>query len=80
MRVLVSDPTVKKTEDNGSLVYTVKLDAAAFWNDEGHRSIAVKSLEQYLKAPAVPVKIKPIYTTTGMTIAYAIWLEPLEGK
>lgn len=80
MRVFADDPTVKRTEDNGSFVYTVKLDSSSFWNDAEHRKTALNSLEQYVKGPAVPIKMKPIYTTTGMTIAYAVWLEPVDGK
>jgi hypothetical protein len=78
MRVSVSDPGVRKTLENGIDVYTVKLPEATFWNDDQHRAIAVKRLQEYLKFPAMPVTIKPIYKTTGMTIAYAIWVD--EGK
>jgi len=75
MRVLESDPEVRKTLENGTAVYTVKLPEASYWDDDQHRAIAVKRLQEYLKFPAVPVTTKPIYKTTGMTIAYAIWVD-----
>jgi hypothetical protein len=78
MRVSGSDPEVRSSTDNGIEVYTVKLPEATFWNDDEHQKLAVKSLEQYLKAPVSPITIKPIFKTTGMTIAYAIWVD--EGK
>ena len=78
MRVYGSDPRVRKTLENGIDVYTVKLPEATFWNDDQHRDIAVKALQEYLKFPAVPVEIKPICKTTGMTIAYAIWVEEVK--
>jgi len=80
MRVSASDPAVKKTIVNGSEVFTVKLDSAVLWDNEEHRNIAVEKLNNFLKVPVIPVEKKPIYTTTGMTIAYAIWIEPLEGN
>jgi hypothetical protein len=40
--------------------------------------MAVQSLEKFLKAPVTPVKTMPIYTTTGMTIGYAIWVEEVK--
>jgi len=75
MRVSTSDPDVRKSLENGIDVYTVKLPEATFWNDEEHRKIAVKELQAYLKFPVEPNNIKPIYKTTGMTIAYAIWVD-----
>jgi len=80
MRVWASDPQVKKTDVNGSEVFTVKLDSAVLWDNEEHQTMAVETLKRFLKVPVMPVKKEPIYTTTGMTIAYAIWIEPLEGK
>jgi len=75
MKVSASDPDVRKTIENGMNVYTVKLPDATLWNDEKHQNLAVKQLQDYLKFPAVPITIKPIYKTTGMTIAYAIWVD-----
>ena len=75
MRVSRSDPDVRKTIENGNVVYTVKLPEATFWDDQLHRNIAEKSLQDYLKFPAVPITVKPIYKTTGMTIAYAMWVD-----
>ena len=80
MRVSASDLMVKKTDVNGSEVFTVKLESAVLWDNSEHREAAIKGLEKYLKAPVTMIKMQPIYTTTGMTIAYAIWIEPLEGK
>jgi hypothetical protein len=80
MRVFASDPEVKKTIENGNEVFTVKLDSAVFWDNEANRASALQSLEQYLKAPVKMISVKPVYTTTGMTIAYAIWIEPLEEQ
>jgi|SRR4051812_43137139 len=80
MRVSSSDPQVKKTIANGSEVFTVKLDSAVLWDNDEHREAAVETLEKFLKSPVNTVKKQPIYTTTGMTIAYAIWIEPLEGN
>ena len=80
MRVSASDLMVKKTDVNGTEVYTVKLDNAVLWDNEEHRNNAVDTLKKFLRQPVMPVKLQPIYTTTGMTIAYAIWIEPLEGK
>jgi hypothetical protein len=80
MQVSASDLLVRKTDVNGSEVYTVKLGSAVLWDSTEHRSEAIGSLEKYLKAPVTMIKMQPIYTTTGMTIAYAIWIEPLEGK
>jgi len=75
MRVWASDPVVKKTDVNGTEVYTVKLGGAVFWDNVEHRASAVESLEKFLERPVMPVNTQPIYTTTGMTIAYAIWVE-----
>jgi hypothetical protein len=75
MRVSASDPEVKKTDVNGSEVFTVKLGSAVLWDNGEHREMAVETLERYLKVPITPVKMMPIYKTTGMTIAYAIWVE-----
>ncbi len=80
MRVSTSDPMVKKTDVNGSEVFTVKLGSAVLWDNAEHKDAAVETLEKFLKVPVTTVKMQPIYTTTGMTIAYAIWIEPLEGK
>jgi hypothetical protein len=80
MRVWASDPEVKKTVVNGSEVFTVKLGSAVLWDNDEHRASAKESLEKFLKIPVLPVKTQPIYTTTGFTIAYAIWVEPLEVK
>jgi hypothetical protein len=80
MRVYSSDPQVKRTIANGSEVFTVKLQSAVLWDNEEHREEALETLEKFLQAPVNIVKKQPIYTTTGMTIAYAIWIEPLEGK
>jgi hypothetical protein len=80
MRVSASDLMVKKTDVNGSEVFTVKLESAVLWDNSEHRESAIKGLEKYLEAPVTMIKMQPIYTTTGMTIAYAIWIEPLEGK
>ena len=75
MRVSASDPDVRKTIENGIEIYTVKLPEATFWDDDSHRKIAKKLLQDYLKFPAEPITTKPIYKTTGMTIAYAIWVD-----
>jgi hypothetical protein len=80
MRVSAADPQVKKTVVNGSEVFTVKLESAALWDNDEHRAMAVETLQKFLKEPVTPVKKQPIYTTTGMTVAYAIWIEPMEGK
>jgi hypothetical protein len=80
MRIYASDPLVKKTDVNGSEVYTVKLESAVLWDNEEHLEAAIGTLEKFLKSPVKFVKKQPIYTTTGMTIAYAIWIEPLEGN
>ena len=80
MRVSASDPQVKKTIANGSEVFTVKLESAVFWDNAEHRRVAVETLEKVLKVPVNTVNTQPIYTTTGMTVAYAIWIEPLEGN
>jgi hypothetical protein len=81
MRVSASDPEVKKTIVNGSEVFTVKLGGAVLWDTAEHREAAIEALEKYLKVPVTTVKTpQPIYTTTGMTVAYAIWIEPLEGN
>ena len=80
MRVSASDLQVKKTEVNGTEVYTVKLGSAVLWDNEEHRAVAADALQRFLKTPVMPLKWQPIYTTTGMTVAYAIWIEPLEGK
>ena len=80
MRVSASDPQVKKTIANGSEVFTVKLDSAVLWDNEEHQKAAVETLEKFIKSPVNTVKKQPIYTTTGMTVAYAIWIEPLEGN
>jgi hypothetical protein len=78
MRVFSSDPEIKATSENGITVYTVKLKSAAFWDDEPHRQLALKSLEESLKIPVDQYRMKPIYTTIGMTIAYAIWVEEVK--
>jgi hypothetical protein len=78
MRVWADDPEVKMSYENGIDVYTVKLESASFWNDAAHQTIALLSLEKFLKVPVTPVKIKPVYTTRGMTIAYAIWIEEVK--
>jgi hypothetical protein len=78
MRVSASDPDIKKTDVNGSEVFTVKLGRAVLWDNAEHQASAVESLEKYLKFPVTPVKMKPIYTTTGMTYAYAIWVEEVK--
>jgi len=80
MQVSASDLLVRKTEVNGTEVFTVKLGSAVLWDTAEHRAAAIESLEKYLKVPVTMIKMQPIYTTTGMTIAYAIWIEPLEGK
>ena len=80
MRISSGDPQVKKTIANGSEVFTVKLESAVLWDNEEHREAAVETLEKFLKVPVTSVKKQPIYTTTGMTVAYAIWIEPLEGN
>ena len=71
---------VRKTDVNGSEVFTVKLGRAVLWDNKDHKTAAVETLEKFLNVPVTPVKTQPIYTTTGMTIAYAIWIEPLEGN
>jgi hypothetical protein len=78
MRVSASDPVVKKTDVNGSEVFTVKLESAVLWDTQEHKDMAVLSLEKFLKTPVTTVKTMPIYTTTGMTIAYAIWVEEVK--
>ena len=80
MRVYSSDPQVKKTVVNGSEVFTVKLESAVLWDNAEHYQAAVETLEKFLKSQVNPVKKQPIYTTTGMTVAYAIWIDPLEGN
>ena len=80
MRVYKSDPQVKKTVVNGSEVFTVKLESAVLWDNAEHKEAAVETREKFLMSPVTTVKSQPIYTTTGMTVAYAIWIEPLEGK
>lgn len=78
MRVSAGDPEVKKTDVNGSDVFTVKLESAVLWDNQEHKDMAVRSLEKFLERPVTPVKSQPIYTTTGMTIAYAIWVEEVK--
>jgi hypothetical protein len=78
MRISASDPIVKETDVNGSDVFTVKLENAVLWDTQEHKDMAVQSLEKFLKAPVTPVKTMPIYTTTGMTIGYAIWVEEVK--
>ena len=78
MRVFSNDPEIKATSENGITVYTVKLRSAAVWDDDTHRHLAVKALEENLKIPIDPYRVKPIYTTIGMTIAYAIWVEEVK--
>jgi hypothetical protein len=80
MQVSASDLMVKKTDVNGSEVYTVKLGSAVLWDSAEHREAALDSLRKYLKAPVTMIKMQPVYTTTGMTVAYAIWIDPLEGN
>lgn len=80
MRVSASDPAVKRTDVNGSEVFTVKLESAVLWDNEEHQNMALSSLERFLGTPVKQVKMKPIYTTTGMTVAYAVWVESLEAK
>jgi len=78
MRVFSNDPEIKATAENGITVYTVKLKNAAVWDDISHRELAVKVVADNLKIPIDHYRIKPIYTTIGMTIAYAIWVEEVK--
>jgi len=78
MRVDSSDPEIKATAENGITVYTVKLKSAAVWDDKPHQQRALKSLEESLGTPIDQYRMKPIYTTVGMTIAYAIWVEEVK--
>jgi hypothetical protein len=78
MRVFPSDPEIKATSEKGITVYTVKLKSAAFWDDKLHQDLALKTLEESLKTPIDHHTMKPIYTTIGMTIAYAIWVEEVK--
>ncbi|HET9132132.1 MAG TPA: DUF2059 domain-containing protein, partial [Terriglobia bacterium] len=80
MRLYASDPRVKKTDVNGTEVYTVKLESAVLWDNDEHLAAAIDTLAKFLKSPVKFVKKQPIYTTTGMTVGYAIWIEPLEGN
>ena|SRR5882724_10422058 len=78
MRVSAGDPEVRDSLDNGIVVYTVKLKSASLWNDAAHQTTAQKSLEQSLKMPVKVGSMKPIYTTRGMIIAYAVWVEEVK--
>ena len=78
MRVFPDDPEIKATSEKGITVYTVKLKKAAFWDDKEHQELALRSLAESLKIPIDHHTMKPIYTTIGMTVAYAIWVEEVK--
>src|SRR4029077_247573 len=56
MRYSASDPMVRKTDVNGSEVFTVKLESAVLWDNAEHKEAAVKTLEKFLMSPVTTVK------------------------
>jgi hypothetical protein len=75
MRIPGSDSVRESHDDNGNPVFTVKLDTPVFSSDAVNKQAAMKLLEQKLGNEVRVSRMQPLYDTTGVLVAYSIWIE-----
>jgi hypothetical protein len=63
----IPDQTIRQTsDDDGRTVYTVKVNS-----EQG----AIDRLQTLLGKPVTISRSEPVYDTTGVLVAYSIWIE-----
>ena len=77
MRVKMTDANVRLShDDDGSPVYTVKLQTGVFSREEANKDDAKATLSKELNMPLpIDPRMEPVYDFTGALKAYAIWAE-----
>lgn len=75
MRVTSSQPVRQTSDDNGNLVFTVKVETPAFSAENVTQAAAVDKLKQSLGIPFTISRMEPVYDTMGGLVAYSIWIE-----
>ena len=70
------EPVHQTLDDNGKTVFTVKVRTPAFSAEAVSREAALNLLRNSLGSHFTVSKMQPLYDTTGVLIAYSIWVEP----
>ena len=70
------DQAIRETsDDDGHKVFTVKVETTTFSAKEVAEQAAVDRLKASLGAPFTVSRTEPVYDTTGVLVAYSIWIE-----
>ena len=74
MRISTGESVHKTIDGNGNTILTVKLENPVFFDGDGARRAAAKSVEEFLGRPVANPKMQPIHDWTGHLVAYAVWV------
>ena len=75
MRVEKDVPVRRNVDDNGNVVYTVQVNVPMFTSESVAEKTAIDRLRDAVQEKFSVSHTVPIIDSTGMIIAYSIWIE-----
>jgi len=75
MRIDRNDPVRRTHDDTGNVVYNVQIDTPAFTPASAAEKAAIDRLRAAVHDKFEISRALPVYDSTGVVIAYAIWID-----